>query len=250
MGGSGGFHFGSSSGAGSSRFRNRSGSTGRGNSGDADLRDFVLAFGGIAAIIGVIVTYTMVSSAVSSRQRLVEMIFVLPADPYLPRLDSIMQPGNFASPDNRHALLSRLATIPRPGVVLDSFAVACPRRHSPNQSLLKRAERLYQARMKQAGLKEASSAQVAAARQRDLPLPEGTVCVLGIITTLPRSVRVATQGHDTAAQMLLTSAISVPANNGHPYVLYLYYAPDPGQCLTEWEGRELLQQLARDAPSA
>jgi hypothetical protein len=171
--------------------------TGRGNSGDADLRDFVLAFGGIAATIGVIVTYTMVSSAVSSRQRLVEMAFVLPADPYLPRLDSMMQSGNFASPDNRHALLSRLATIPRPGVVLDSFAVACPRRHSPNQSLLKRAERLYQARMKQAGLKEASPAQVAAARQRDLPLPEGTVCVLGIITPLPRSVRVATQGHDT-----------------------------------------------------
>jgi hypothetical protein len=50
--------------------------------------------------------------------------------------------------------------------------------------------------------------------------------------------------------MLLMSAISVPANNRHPYVLYLYYGPDPGQCLTEWEGRELLQQLARDAPSA
>jgi hypothetical protein len=109
--------------------------------------------------------------------------------------------------------------------------------------------------MSRGGLREAPAAEVAAARAQDTaPSPQDAVCVLGIVTTVRRSTPATpsgTNGHHAGALALLKQAAPLyEEHDVHPHVLYLYYAPDPGQCLTEQEGRDLLRRLAQDAQYA
>jgi hypothetical protein len=178
----------------------------------------------------------VIRSRYKSPLRLTELAVVVPGK-VIPLLDALMAEANFSTPAGRQKTLASLAAILDPNDVRDGWVRL--RGESKSDKLhLKASVKLYQDRMIAAGLSESDGQTVIAERAEDPPSP---ACVLGLITTTvgPEPVE---EGGSNAARDLLKGLESSTGPN--PLLLYVYYAPEPRQQLTEEQAGEMLWSLA------
>jgi hypothetical protein len=195
--------------------------------------------GATAALIlgGVVVCGILVFGvlyALKKPLRLTEIVLVLPGEKAIPELDLLMTRSDFSTPQGRAEVLRQLLQSIDEGDVRDG-CVRFLHVSKSEGSHVGKGQAVYQQRMAAAGLAERPADEVIQARAGDGPSP---VCLLGVITTLPAGEPLE-EGGMVAARSLTAALKQRPP--GATAALYLYYAPDPGELLTEDQARSLLQ---------
>jgi hypothetical protein len=186
-------------------------------------------------VIGIIGVAVAVHYRLKKPLRLTEVVVVLPGQ-VIPQLDALMANADFSTPKGRRKALANLAAVVPPECVRDGW-VRFRGESKSNSIHLKTSVSLYRERMAAAGLRERDPAAVIDERAQEASSP---ACVLGIIITVPAGEPI--EEGDKVEACVLLGALRERASP-RPLLLYLYYAPEPQQQLSEEQARTMLRSL-------